>query len=173
MVALQTDAFHSPAPLAALDGMARKFFEAEVLSEMQKKIRFNPDELFASLVIEPSNPTAVSGNGSKVIGGVEVSYVGQKDILCLLEPGTEGYCYIASMVVAPTWRRRGAAAALLAAAEAAVELWDERQAVLHVYQDNIAAVQLYQKQGYEVILQEKGGLAAMGRRPRFLMRKRW
>jgi len=32
MVALQTDAFHSPAPLAALDGMARKFFEAEVLS---------------------------------------------------------------------------------------------------------------------------------------------
>ena len=35
---------------------------------MQKKIRFNPDELFASLVIEPSNPTAVSGNGSKVIG---------------------------------------------------------------------------------------------------------
>jgi len=37
-------------------------------AEMQKKIRFNPDELFASLVIEPSNPTAVSGNGSKVIG---------------------------------------------------------------------------------------------------------
>lgn len=32
MVTLQTDAFHSPAPLAALDGMARKFFEAEVLS---------------------------------------------------------------------------------------------------------------------------------------------
>lgn len=31
-------------------------------------------------------------------GGVEVSYVGQKDILRLLEPGTEGYCYIASMV---------------------------------------------------------------------------
>ena len=29
---------------------------------------------------------------------MEVSYVGQKDILCLLEPGTEGYCYIASMV---------------------------------------------------------------------------
>lgn len=44
-------------------------------------------------------------------------------------------------VVAPTWRRRGAAAALLAAAEAAVELWDERQALLHVYQDNVAAVQ--------------------------------
>lgn len=128
-------------------------------------------------------------------------------------------------MVAPAWRRRGAAAALLAAAEAAVELWDERQALLHVYQDNIAAVQashcgwcasgerlarvlptfagrrtlpclflliaqwtntplplpptphaplqLYQKQGYEVVLQEKKGLAAMGRRPRFLMRKRW
>ena len=201
--------------------------------------------------------------------------MGQKDILRLLEPGTEGYCYIASMVrcsarrpffcsnccllrcampiavahsrhlllasssfgppqiltqmlqqvVAPAWRRRGAAAALLAAAEAAVGLWDERQALLHVYQDNIAAVQashwrmvflcragdtsalklcwpphpalpflahcsmnlhapppathalvplqLYQKQGYEVVLQEKKGLAAMGRRPRFLMRKRW
>ena len=32
VVALQTDAFHSPAPLAALNGMTRRFFEAEVLS---------------------------------------------------------------------------------------------------------------------------------------------
>lgn len=34
-------------------------------------------------------------------------------------------------------------------------------------------MQLYRKQGYEVVVQEKKGLASMGRRPRFLMRKRW
>lgn len=63
---------------------------------------------------------------------------------CLLFTTHTQPCPRAAQVVAPTWRRRGAAAALLAAAEAAVELWDERQAVLHVYQDNIAAVQASQ-----------------------------
>lgn len=32
VVALQTDAFHTTAPLPLLDGMAKRFFEAEVLS---------------------------------------------------------------------------------------------------------------------------------------------
>lgn len=32
VVALQTDAFHTAAPVAMFDGMAKRFFEAEVLS---------------------------------------------------------------------------------------------------------------------------------------------
>lgn len=37
IVALQTDAFHTPAALPVLDGMAKRFFEAEVLSGGQWK----------------------------------------------------------------------------------------------------------------------------------------
>lgn len=108
-------------------------------------------------------------------GGVEVSFIANADTLRLLEPGTQGYCYVASMVVAPGWRRRGAARALLAAAEAAVAAWDERQAVLQVYQDNAPAVQLYESQGYEVIGGKQGGKMGLlgGGRPRYTMRKRW
>ena len=107
---------------------------------------------------------------------MEVSYIANADTLRLLEPGTAGYCYVASMVVAPAWRRRGAARALLAAAEAAVEAWDERQAVLHVYQDNAPAVALYESQGYEILSGHRSGgglLGGLGARPRFTMRKRW
>ena len=35
------------------------------------------------------------------------------------------------------------------------------------------ALQLYRRQGYQVLVGEKGGLAALGRRPRYLMRKQW
>lgn len=145
-------------------------------AEMLKKLKFNPDDMFVSLVIELAAPSSEGSSARDVlspIGVVEISYIAQRETLALLDPGTEGYCYIASMVVAPTWRRRGAAAALLAAAEAAAAAWNERQALLHVYQDNEPAVQLYRKAGYEVIHQQNKLWATLGVRPRFLMRKRW
>ena len=80
-----------------------------------------------------------------------------------------GYCYVASMVVAPAWRRRGGAQALLRAAELAAEAWDEQQAVLHVYQDNDPAVQAYKAAGYEVL----HSLNKLFARPRHVMIKRW
>lgn len=105
---------------------------------------------------------------------MELSYIDNKETLKLLEPGTTGYCYIASMVVAPGWRRQGAACTLLAAAEVAVEAMDERCALLQVYQDNAPAVKLYQRQGYEIIGgQQKGLLGGLGQRPRYTMRKQW
>jgi ribosomal protein S18 acetylase RimI-like enzyme len=151
---------------------------ASGFAEMQKKLKFNPDDMFVSLVIEPGSK-ASSSNGSRagaspgVVGVVEVSFIAHPEALKFLEPGTEGYCYVASMVVAPSWRRRGAAAALLAAAEAAAAAWDERQALLHVYQDNEAALQLYRRGGYELLHADNKAWAYVGARPRYLMCKRW
>jgi ribosomal protein S18 acetylase RimI-like enzyme len=106
-------------------------------------------------------------------GVIEISYIAAKETLKLLEPGTDAFCYIASMVVAPAWRRRGGAAALLAAAEAAAAAWEERQTLLHVHQDNLPAIQLYERFGYEVIHQTNNTFAGLGPKPRYLMRKRW
>ncbi|PSC74043.1 GNAT family N-acetyltransferase [Micractinium conductrix] len=158
---------------------------------MQKKIKFNPDDLFCSLVLEPAGAARLGGSGSSgsdveassaareasssggahpgVVGVVEISYVNNKETLALLPPGTQGYCYVASMVVAPAWRRRGGAQALLRAAELAAEAWDEQQAVLHVYQDNDPAVQAYKAAGYEVL----HSLNKLFARPRHVMIKRW
>ncbi|KAI3429741.1 hypothetical protein D9Q98_010056 [Chlorella vulgaris] len=158
-----------------LDGMTKRFFQAEVLSEMQKKLKYNPDDMFVLLVVEPASPSGSStsssnGSGSPgVVGVVEVSYIGERETLSLLEPGTEGFCYVASMVVAPSWRRRGAAAALLAAAEEAAAAWDERQLLLHVYPENESALALYGQAGFEVLRQQSKPFA----KTRVLMRKGW
>lgn len=159
-----------------------------LLAEMQKKLRFNPEELFVSLVVEPapgmqqeagSSRAGSGGAGSRgagqpgVVGVVEVSYITTRETLARLEPGTEGFCYVASMVVAPAWRRRGAAQALLAAAELAAGAWEERQTLLYVYQDNEPAIGLYRAAGYEVLHSEKRRFGGLGARPRHLMRKRW
>lgn len=61
---------------------------------MQKKIRFNPDELFASLVIEPTNPTAVSGCGSKVIGGCAC-------MGCWIYEPRQNHCWLEGHCAAP------------------------------------------------------------------------
>jgi ribosomal protein S18 acetylase RimI-like enzyme len=142
---------------------------------MQKKLKYNPDDMFVLLVVEPASPSGSStsssnGSGSPgVVGVVEVSYIGERETLSLLEPGTEGFCYVASMVVAPSWRRRGAAAALLAAAEEAAAAWDERQLLLHVYPENESALALYGQAGFEVLRQQSKPFA----KTRVLMRKGW
>lgn len=138
----------------------------QVLSEMQKKLRYNPADRFVCLVVE-----GVQGEG--VVGVVEVALLGEKEkeIMQSLEPDTAAFAYVASMAVAPAVRRRGAASALLAATERVAALWGERQSLLHVYQDNAPAVQLYQANGYKTIFQDAPWLARLAVRPRFLMRK--
>jgi len=104
---------------------------------------------------------------------VEVSYIDEKEVLKSLDPGVERFVYIASMAVESSQRRRGAASALLSAAEQAARAWGEDQAVLHVYQDNTSAIELYKKRGYEIIYGDAAWLARLAVRPRFLMRKRF
>lgn len=106
-----------------------------------------------------------------IAGVVEVSYINEKEVLKSLEPGTERFVYVASMAVDPSVHRQGAASALLLAAENVGHAWDEQQVLLHVYQDNFPAIELYKKRGFEIIYQDAPWLAKLAVRPRFLMRR--
>ncbi len=173
VVVIQAEGFHVPNRLPFIDGFLRTSFTAEVLSEMQKKLKYNPVDKFACLVVERAD-TLGSEEGvveGIVEGVVEVSYIDEKEVLASLEPGTSGVVYIASMAVAPSARRQGAAKALLEGALEVTKEWGETQAVLHVYQDNVAAVALYSNQGFKTIFQDSPLWAKVGVRPRFLMRR--
>jgi ribosomal protein S18 acetylase RimI-like enzyme len=179
---MQTDGFHEPNFLPFLDSTFKRFFAAEVLSEMNKKLKYNPEDRFVCLVAEDVskiNKYSNNSNGDEmntpsaeaVVGVVEVSYINEKEVLSSLEPGRTGVTYIQSMAVDVKRRRQGVAAAMLTAAEQVAIEWSQQLAVLHVYQDNESAVKLYKKQGFEIIFQDAPWLAKLAVRPRFLMRK--
>ena len=159
VVMSQAEGFHVPNALPFLDGFLKTSFTAEVLSEMQKKLKYNPVDKFVLLVVERVGP---AGGASPVEGVVEVSFIDEKEVLQSLEPGTEGVAYVASMAVAPSARRQGAAKALLEGATSVCREWGEAQAVLHVYQDNEAAVRLYSQDGWVTIFQDNPGWAMVG-----------
>ena len=165
VVVIQADGFHVPNRLPFIDAFLRTSFTAEVLSEMRKKLKYNPVDKFACLVVERADGTGA------VEGVVEVSYIDEKEVLGSLEPGTAGVVYIASMAVSPSARRQGAAKALLEGALVVAKEWGEKQAVLHVYQDNLPAVALYVNEGFQTISQDSPLWAKVGVRPRFLMRR--
>ena len=184
VVRMQTDGFHEPNFIPFLDSTFKRFFAAEVLSEMNKKLKYNPDDRFVCLVAEDmtklkkesssdgnNNGGVESSSVNAVVGVVEISYIDEKEVLSSLEPGRTGVTYIQSMAVDLSTRRRGAASALLLAAEQVAMEWSEKLAVLHVFQDNTSAVKLYKKQGFEIIFQDAPWLAKLAVRPRFLMRK--
>ena len=149
-----------------------------MLAEMNKKLKYNPEDRFICLVAEPRNSIfgTTQNNDNKtgestVAGVIEVSYIDEKEVLSSLDPGTTGVAYIQSMAVDPALRRQGIASTMLSAAERVAREWAEQLAVLHVYQDNTKAIELYKKAGFAVIFQDAPWLAKLAVRPRFLMRK--
>ena len=56
--------------------------------------------------------------------------------------------YLSNMAVAPSWRRRGLATALLAAAERLARAWGETQVYLHVDEVNANGRKLYEAAGF-------------------------
>jgi ribosomal protein S18 acetylase RimI-like enzyme len=181
---MQTDGFHEKNIIPFLDTTLKRFFAAEVLSEMNKKLKYNPEDRFVCLVAEDVEKLKKiqvdsgrggdennNGTADAVVGVVEVSFIDEKEVLSSLEPGRTGVTYIQSMAVDVSRRRQGAAAAMLMAAEQVAIEWSQILAVLHVFQDNESAVKLYKKQGYEIIFQDAPWLAKLAVRPRFLMRK--
>jgi hypothetical protein len=61
VVHLQAEAFHTPSPLPLLDATFKAFFAAEVLSEMKKKLKYNPEDRFVCLVVEESGAAPGAG----------------------------------------------------------------------------------------------------------------
>eukprot|EP00890_Picochlorum_soloecismus_P006723 jgi/Picsp_1/876/NSC_04364-R1_gcn5-related n-acetyltransferase family-like protein len=167
VVTLQAEGFHKTNPVPFFDSFLKTSFRAEVLSEMMRKIRFNPADRFVCLVAEYMQ----QDNYDNVIGVVEVSYIDEKEVLQSLEPGTPGVVYLASMTVDPGCRNKGVAKLLLKAAFEVTKEWNEEQCVLHVYQDNSAAVELYKGAGFLTIFQDAAWLAKVAVRPRLLMKR--
>ncbi|WPT10777.1 hypothetical protein PSENEW3n2_00001949 [Picochlorum sp. SENEW3] len=174
VVSLQADGFHTGHPVPLIDGFLKTSFKAEVLSEMQKKLKYNPEDKFISLIVEAnedSMPDSSNKGSTGVLGVVEVSYIDEKEVLSSLDPGTPGVVYIASMTVSEQVRRKGAAKALLEGAIAVTKAWNEDICVLHVYQDNAPAIHLYHACGFETIFADAAWWARVAVRPRFLMKK--
>lgn len=53
VVSIQAQGFHEPHPIPFVDSFLRSSFRAEVLSEMLRKLQFNPKDRFVMLVAEP------------------------------------------------------------------------------------------------------------------------
>jgi ribosomal protein S18 acetylase RimI-like enzyme len=136
----------------------------QVLSEMLKKLKYNPKDKFVCLVVERPG-------GGGIQGVVEVSYVDEREVLQCLEPNIPGVVYIASMAVNPSVRRQGAAQALLEGAVEVTREWRENKCVLHVYQSNKPAILLYEKRGFKTVYEDSPLWAKVGVQPRFLMQK--
>jgi len=110
----------------------------------------------------------------QVVGVVEVSLQDFKDVLQMLPGGlatNETYAYVASMAVAAQERRRGLALAMLQSAEAQALQWGQRNLVLHVYEDNVPAVQLYTRYGMQLLSKDPSWRKLLGGRIKVTMYK--
>jgi hypothetical protein len=89
-------------------------------------------------------------------------------------PQIKRVAYLASMAVDPRARRQGAARAMLAAAERLAACWGLGVMALHVYGDNVAALRLYERDGWREVERERGWWVGLipGKRARVLMAKR-
>lgn len=72
VVSLQADGFHTGHPMPLIDGLLKTSFKAEVLSEMQKKLKYNPEDKFVILVVEANvdSMSDSSNNDSSTVLGM-------------------------------------------------------------------------------------------------------
>ena len=114
------------------------------LAELEKQC-FSSPWSSASLAEELENPVAhflVALFGNEAVG-----YIGVQEIV--------GECYITSIAVAPEHRRNGIARALLSAAETGAKERNCDFITLEVRPSNVAAITLYEKNGYEAAGERK------------------
>lgn len=81
----------------------------------------------------------------RIIGTVEVSL--QRHTLWL--PSTQ-YLYLSNLAVEKDYRRQGVAVSLLQRCEVMAETWNVSDLYLHVRENNTAARQLYERNGYRI-----------------------
>eukprot|EP00899_Mesostigma_viride_P023190 jgi/Mesvir1/4055/Mv22183-RA.1 len=115
-----------------------------------------------------------NAEGQRLVGVVDMAVLHDADVLQHLPEDEEEYVYLSGMAVAEDLRRRGVATALLAGAESmAAGVWGFNYAVLHVYEKNAAAVQLYARNGFTVVDRDPLWSSEwLGRPRRLLMIKR-
>ncbi|KXZ45767.1 hypothetical protein GPECTOR_50g560 [Gonium pectorale] len=195
IVDVQTDSFHNANPVPFLNDLTYRLFRAEVVDAVKQKTKYlsSTGDIFQLLVAEqvPDEPAAGAGaasdgggdgtsdggaastasRGGALVGSVEVSRLAEPGVLQALPRGITEYVYVSSMCVRRSLRRRGAAQALLAAAEAQARLWGRTHLALHVYKDNTAAVKLYSDWGMAVVKSDPEWKKLLGDRVRLLMYK--
>ncbi|XP_078434244.1 acyl-CoA N-acyltransferases (NAT) superfamily protein isoform X2 [Wolffia australiana] len=168
---IQAEAFHEPSAL--FDDFLFQFFEADVLQALIYRMKNSPPDRYACLVAEPrdsSNPESTSPQC--LVGVVDVSIQRELDVLKHLEE-VEEYLYVSGIAVLKSWRRRRVASALLRACDAQSIIWGCTHMVLHAYEDDKSAQELYKKAGYEVVSDDPWWVNPwLGKRRRVLMIKK-
>lgn len=98
------------------------------------------------------------------------------EVLCLqalgrAEAEQPSYAYMAGMAVKEKYRREGVGTTLLTAAEMIAKDWGREEQVLHVYADNVSAIEFYTRNGYNGIRFESDIFTILGKRSRITMWK--
>ena len=154
LAALQADAFFEPVGFAALDGVLRRAFEADVRGTLTRKYAYASAGRFA--------PLCVGGGGEGLAGGCELSVQRDAGVVRSArraigglgrdgEVGSGEYAYLSCAAVERRSRRRGVGTALVRGAETLASEWGFDFVALHVFETNVAALRAYEKCGYDVV----------------------
>jgi ribosomal protein S18 acetylase RimI-like enzyme len=131
---------------------------------------------FLSLILPPKLKYNLGRQHGDTLGAVVIDTLNQH-----LPPNKytnkprKDIAYLSNLAVHPSYRKSGVGRMLLVAAEKlARDAWGCRCIALHVDPDNSAAVELYKKNGYKVVMDqpEWQRVLEMRRRPLKLMMKR-
>ncbi|WIA31899.1 hypothetical protein OEZ86_002760 [Tetradesmus obliquus] len=157
---LQAAAFHEALPVGALDRLAYTMFKAEVLDAVKKKVDVLCEHGFAMMVVE-SCAVGPGGNCSAADASTLESFI---DDAGSSSDGSEG---CAEDWESAVWYGR----ALLQAAEQQAANWEQELVALHVYENNPAAIRLYERHGMRCCAQDPAWKAMLGGKVRQLMIK--
>ena len=172
MADVQTDAFYEPPRAAPLASPMRTSFRAETLDALRRKFAAGP-ERFACWAVSAEEAALSAGDFA---GAVELSVLDEAEVANALgaERTVDGrYAYLASMAVRRSAQRKGVGVALLDCVEGQAQEWGFDHITLHVYEDNLPARALYEKRGYECLVDTKADWwrPALGLRRRLLLLK--
>jgi len=104
--------------------------------------RLNGKRRFHVLIIEDEN--------DRIIGTVTAAKTDPDPLpLPLIWKANKDQFYVSNLAIAQSFRRRGIAKCLLRATETLAHRWGCSSIWLHVEEDNIPALNLYQRNGYE------------------------
>lgn len=122
-----------------------------IQEDMKRRLNTSPHQYGCLVVVNQAAgatpPRAKEGAAARadIVGTLEISLRSQ-----FWQPLQPRRPYIANVAVDYQHRRRGLAQQMLLACESIVQTWGYRQLYLHVATDNLLAIALYQKIGYQV-----------------------